>query len=204
MNFLKLQGSFPPVLNNVQLEINAGDFIAVTGANGAGKSTLLKLLCALLPIRARELNIKKNQIAYVPQNANPDKKCPLTVKEVLLLGAAAKNGILSKYAKEDVLKAENLIKTFALEKVAHVPCGEISGGEAQKMQIARALMQQPKLLLLDEPFTNLDINAKQTVLKNIVNYYKAQNVAVVLVTHQTRNLPQECNKEIKIINGILQ
>ncbi|MCL2389566.1 MAG: ATP-binding cassette domain-containing protein [Elusimicrobia bacterium] len=203
LNNISVKFSQTHVLNNICLEISSGDFIVICGANGAGKSTLLKILCGLAKPSSGNIaaNIKGNEVAYVPQNAMPDKKCPITVKEAIMTGAVAKNGIFKKTKSCDIQGSEDLIKKFGLKSVENALCGNISGGQAQRMQIARAFLQQPKLLLLDEPFSSLDKTCKETLTKTLVDYNAKTNCAIVMATHIIHSLPHGQYKTIKLEHG---
>ncbi len=176
-------------IEKVNLIVRERDFLAIMGPNGGGKSTLLKAILGLVPIENGEIKIlggnnKKNRhlIGYVPQFSSVDKNFPITVIEVVLLGALNKGlSFFHKFTEEQRGKARELLEKVGLDKLANRSISQLSGGEFQKMLIARALMTEPKLLILDEPTASVDAKASQ----DIYNLLGALNkkITIIMVTH---------------------
>jgi iron complex transport system ATP-binding protein len=187
-----IQFSYPsrPVLRGVSFQIERRQILAVLGVNGAGKSTLLKCLNRIL--RPEEgsvvlngqdlLQMKRRDVAkrlgYVPQKNGVDS---LTVFDSVLLGRKPYIGWAA--AENDFQVVEKILRLMHLEELALRPVGELSGGEAQKVVIARALAQEPEILLLDEPISNLDLKNQLEVMDLIVRTVKDRGLSAILSIH---------------------
>ncbi|MBA3957708.1 MAG: ABC transporter ATP-binding protein [Parachlamydiaceae bacterium] len=177
-----------PVLNDVSFKIHAGDYVGIIGPNGGGKTTLLKLIMGFLKptqgsirVFGTSPNAACSQIAYVPQVVRFDRQFPISVLEVVLLGRLAQLPWYGRYREEDRHAA-----CQALDKVGLLPLkdrafGTLSGGQAQRTLIARALVSNPKLLLLDEPTASVDA---QTQAEIYALLDQLQNeMTILMVTH---------------------
>ncbi len=187
-----IQFSYPgrPVLQGVSFRIDRGQILAVLGVNGAGKSTLIKCLNRILhPSEGRVamdgkdlLRMKSGEVAkllgYVPQKNGADF---LTVFDSVLLGR--KPYIRWSAAERDYQVVERTLRLMHLEEFAMRPVNELSGGETQKVVIARALAQEPEILLLDEPFSNLDLKNQLEVMDLIVRTVKDRGLSAILSLH---------------------
>ncbi|RKY70307.1 MAG: ABC transporter ATP-binding protein, partial [Candidatus Latescibacterota bacterium] len=150
-------------LKEVTLRIKEGEFLAVIGPNGAGKTTLLttinglgKVISGTVRVFGRELsrwNVLKirKEIGYVPQELPIDPRSPVSVREAVMIGRAGRIGLLRRPGREDINLVESVMELTGIKHLAERPIGHLSGGERQKVSIARALAQEPKILLLDEP-----------------------------------------------------
>jgi zinc transport system ATP-binding protein len=170
-------------IKSVNLNVEEKDFLAIIGPNGGGKSTLLKAILGLVPINQGEIE-RKNQkpIGYVPQYSNFDRKFPITAEEVILSGVLNKRiKILRKYSKDEINKAKELIKRFSLNESSSKKVGDLSGGQIQKVLIARALMGEPSVLILDEPTASLDVNAKDDIYNLLAELNK--KITIIIVSH---------------------
>jgi len=201
------------VLQGINLQVEPGEFIGVIGPNGAGKSTLLTLINGLAtPCKGtvrinQQVLTKQNRrelckkIAYVPQSTWVDNRLPLLVKEVVLMGVYGKLG-LGRYpgAKERDL-AEEMMGLVGINSLQEKPIGQLSGGERQKVAIARALVQEPEILLLDEPTASLDWRAGQEILDLIYRIQQRFKLTTFLVTHEINQLPHWCSKMVLVKKG---
>lgn len=193
---LKVDGiefSYPSknVLKNIKFTVNRGEVVSILGINGAGKSTLLKCINRILkPQRGavfidefdlRQLSSKKiaQKLAYVPQNIGGNNY--RTVFDTVLLGR--KPYIEWDATEKDLEITGNILKLMQLEKYALRNAFELSGGELQKVIIARALVQEPRVLLLDEPANNLDLKNQLEVMELIRNISKTKNISAIIVIH---------------------
>jgi manganese/iron transport system ATP-binding protein len=158
------------VLREVSFALDAGRRLAVIGPNGAGKSTLLKIAGGLLPAAAGALRIYGHAprdhlcVAYVPQQSSVDWRFPLCVSDVVLMGRVGRLGALRRPGREDHELVRQAIARVGLEPLAGRQIGELSGGEQQKMFIARAMAQEAEIVLLDEPLAGLDVPATAEVV----------------------------------------
>lgn len=168
------------VLNKINFTLREGDIATIVGPNGAGKTTLLKAVLGLVPYTGKisifDEKIKNaiSKIGYVPQRFSFDKTFPLTVEEFLSLTIKRKNAdtILKSLKEVEMLSCKNKM------------IGELSGGELQRILIARALLHNPKILFLDEPTTGVDIEGLKTFYEIIEHLNKSKNVTVVIISHE--------------------
>ncbi len=205
-----IEFSYPSkmVLKNVKFKVDKGEVVSILGINGAGKSTLLKCINKILtPLKGTVLidhfaiqqlnNVEIAQkMAYVPQNTISNY---LTVFDTVLLGR--KPYIKWDASKKDLEITSNILKLMQLEKYALRPTNELSGGELQKVIIARALVQEPKVLLLDEPANNLDLKNQIEVMKIIRNISKTQNISSIVVMHDLNLTLRFSDKFILLKDG---
>ena len=152
--------NFENILKNISLEIYEGDFVAITGPNGGGKSTFIKLLLGILEPTNGNIKLFENskyQIGYVPQQAsNIDIAFPATVDEIIKTAFASKNSLFKTITKEEKLNISSLMDLFEISNLKSKLITELSGGQKQRVMIVRALANNPKLLILDEPDIGLD------------------------------------------------
>jgi zinc transport system ATP-binding protein len=172
------------VLENISMEVFSGDFIGVIGPNGGGKTTLIKTILGLIkPISGEmTLHISKTNIGYLPQVNQIDKQFPITVIDVVRSGKA-NSALFSSFRKntEEKEKAESLLVEMGIPHIRNKPIGELSGGQMQRVFLCRALMNQPELLVLDEPSTYVDNNFEGEL------YLKLKELngqmAIILISH---------------------
>jgi len=205
---LNVSVSGKKVLKNISLKLERGKFYALLGANGAGKSTLIKSLCGLerfkgeIRILGKKFNeVQKNVLGYIPQNNVPDKNCPVSVFEAVSIGRFAKNGIFKKFSKKDERIVLNALKTAKIEKLKNFPAGDLSGGEVQKVSIARVIAQRPEIVLLDEPQSNLDRKSQTDFLNFVERLHKKFKFTCLMVTHDVDLIPKYCDKVFVMENG---
>jgi zinc transport system ATP-binding protein len=175
------------VLENVNLVISDKDFIGIIGPNGGGKTTLLKLIIGLVkPFKGKIEYYNNNaeeklNIGYLPQQFHADKKFPISVEEVVLSGLIRDRIFFIRYSKSDKKKVMDQLEQMGIPDLRLKVFGELSGGELQRVLLARAIISSPKLLLLDEPNTYVD----QRFEDELFGYLKELNksMAVVVVSH---------------------
>lgn len=174
-------------LDNVDLDIYDDDFLGIIGPNGGGKTTLVSTIAGMLPHTGRiefspELfDGKKRLIGYMPQQTHFDPAFPISVRETILSGLQSDHGFFSRYTKRDKAKVEELIEMAGIGEIADRQIGEISGGQLQRTLLCRAIIMQPRLLILDEPANFVDNrfeNELYTMLKELNN-----RMAIVMVSH---------------------
>ncbi len=193
-----------PVLQNVQFEVFEQDFVGVIGPNGGGKTTLLKAILGLIkPDKGRiifgdELQGKKKSIGYLPQVRYIDKKFPITVLDVVLSGSIMLNNTVSK--KQVHEKAKALLNEMGLFEIRNKAIGELSGGQMQRVFLCRALISDPKLLILDEPDTFVDNRFEGELYERL--HHLNKQVAIILVSHDVGTITSYV-KSIACVNGTL-
>lgn len=177
-----------PVLEEVNLEIYPGDFLAIIGPNGGGKTTLLKLMIGLLKPDKGSVRLfghppreVAHRIGYVPQELEPDKGFPISVFDVVLMGRLKGGGGRWRFSKKDQTLAHEALKRVDMWALRKARIGQLSGGQRQRVYVARALVSEPELLLLDEPMASVDQKGQTdfyAFLKDL-----NETVTIVLVSH---------------------
>ena len=157
----------PPALEDITLRVPAGEFLGIVGPNAGGKSTLLKLLLGLLEPQAGRIRMfgqapraARRHIGYVPQHPGFSRDFPISVEQVVLLGRLGKNGTggmaIGGFSRQDRQQAQQALASVDADDLAQRPISNLSGGQLQRVLLARALVIEPKLLILDEPTANID------------------------------------------------
>jgi ABC-type Mn2+/Zn2+ transport system ATPase subunit len=181
-----------PLLPPIDLAVRAGSTLGVLGPNGAGKTALLKSLLGLLPLLGgrRVLPLgRPPRVGYVPQRDRLDMSWPLTVLDVVLMGRAHLVGPLKRYSARDCDAARAALHEIGIGDLADRPLYALSGGQHQKVLIARAIAAEPELLVLDEPTSAMDPAAERVLLDLVARLKSAHNLSVALVTHQLTAIP---------------
>ena len=187
---------FPGVvaLQDITLAIHAGEFLGVIGPNGSGKTTLCRAVLGLMAPMAGHLHIfdcacdalrchHRAKIGYLPQKGVVDRNFPVTVLETVMMGRYGALGLFRRPEKKDRLIAIEALTHVGMESHKDSALGHLSGGQQQRVFIARALAQQPKVLLLDEPTTGLDITTQHNVIELIERLHEDLGLTVLLITH---------------------
>jgi ABC-type Mn2+/Zn2+ transport system ATPase subunit len=176
------------VLEDLSLQVEPGLRVAVVGPNGAGKSTLFNVLAGLLPPSSGEVRVHGHLpaqylcLAYVPQSSLMDWDFPVSVRDVVMMGRVGLIGLLRWPDRRDQQQVERSLERVQLSDLANRQISQISGGQKQRMLIARALAQEADLLLLDEPLAGLDIPSQEQILKILADL-KLQGITVLVATH---------------------
>ncbi len=177
------------VLENICFSIQEKEFVGIIGPNGGGKTTLLKAILGLIDVASGEIRIfgdassrSKAFVGYVPQHTDLDRTFPISVSEAVLTGMLkGRFHPFFKYSHEQKQKAEQLLEKVGILQLAKKQISELSGGEFQRMLIARALACDPKILFLDEPTSNVDPASREQLYELFCELNKA--ITIVLVTH---------------------
>ena len=177
-----------PVLEEVSLEVAAGDVLAILGPNAGGKTTLLKLVLGLLRPDSGSVRVlggspleARGRVGYVPQRAHFDLDFPIRVIDVVLMGRLAGRGVGRRLRSADRERARGALEQVEMRELADRPIGQLSGGQLQRVLIARALALEPELLLLDEPTASLDERIGRSIWELLEEL--SGRMAVVLVSH---------------------
>ncbi len=200
------------VLENINIKINKGEFLAIVGPNGAGKSTLLKLILGLLPLQSGEIFVEgidfKNKktsikLSYVSQKANAfNSGFPASVKKVVLSGLTKTKRLFQTFNSKDNEKVIKVLERLNISDLIHKNIAELSGGQQQRVAIARALAMNPKVMLFDEPTSALDpelVNDVLKVIKDLAN----EGMTMVIVTHEMRFAKEVSNNIVFIHEGMI-
>ena len=194
-----------PALTNITFSVEEGKNIALIGPNGAGKSTLFKAMVGLMPLDSGRIFIHglpvghhKDCVAYVPQKEEIDWLFPITVLEVVMMGRFSKIKRLKKPSKKDLDIVYGSLNQMGIKDLALSKISDLSGGQQQKVFIARAIAQEPHILLMDEPFTGVDMSTKETILDFLEDSRKS-NVTVIVATHDL-NMAAKNFENILLLN----
>ncbi len=178
-----------PALDHVSISIPHGTQVAVVGPNGAGKSTLFKVLVGLISPDSGSIQIHSQPIgghpycvAYVPQREEVDLRFPITVKEVIMMGRYRHYGLLKRPTTEDHEMVRIAMERLSIQKLAKLALNELSGGQLQRVFLARAIAQEPHILLMDEPFNGVDLSTQDATFQ-LLSELKKQDVTVLVSTH---------------------
>ncbi len=184
------------VLKHVSLDIEQGTTVGLIGPNGGGKTTLIRLLLGLLqPTRGqiriagldpREAVRRGDVVGYLPQSQRVPSSLPLSVRQVVRTALAGKTGMLRGYAKDDLAFVDELLSLVGIPELADAPVAMLSGGQFQRVLIARALAPRPKILLLDEPTTGIDRSGQQRFIESIQELKSRLGLTVIFVSHDLR------------------
>lgn len=172
------------VLHHVNLTVNEGDFLGIIGPNGGGKTTLLRVILGLLKPFSGEVIYpasRQNLFGYLPQNNRFDQRFPISVTEVVLSGLMSEKGLYSSYTRQERHKAWELLDTYGMGNYKKSPIGDLSGGQMQRVFLCRAIISNPRLLILDEPTTYVDSNFERefyTILQEL-----NKSLSIVMVSH---------------------
>lgn len=186
---LSLAYNGKPVLQNLTFQVPHGSRVAVIGPNGAGKSTLFKGLVGLLPLRSGRilihglpLGVHQDCVAYVPQKEEIDWNFPVSVADVVMMGRYNRLGWLRRPGRRDHQVVRSCLEQMGISALAKNPIRELSGGQQQRVFLARALAQEPHILIMDEPFTGVDITTQEATLALLEHLHEKQ-VTVLVSTH---------------------
>jgi len=206
------------ILSLDHLCISAGEVFSVLGPNGAGKSTLLKTCLGVQrPARGKvsvfgkavgdlawfALSKLRRRIGYVPQDLASRSEMPLTAREVVAIGRTGIAGLFRPLTRRDWRSVDTWIEQLGLAPLAGRPYGELSGGEQRKVLIARSMVQEPELLMLDEPTAHLDLGWREHIVNTIERLYEQTSLTVVLVCHELEVVPACCRRLALLDAGAL-
>ncbi len=196
------------VLEDLSFVINEGDYVGLLGPNGSGKTTLLKLLLGLLAPDSGKISIcgaapedlnHRVQIGYVPQRASrTDWEFPATVREVVLSGRTPLLKTFQGFSAQDRIFAQQAMEIVDVSALADRTIGELSGGQRQRVFIARALSAQPKLLILDEPTTGVDVTVQHAFYAFLKKLNTEYGITIVLVSHDIDAITHESSSVLCI------
>ena len=198
------------VLEDVNMHIHCGSFNVIIGQNGAGKSTLIKAILGEIPHTGtiefkdtKDGHMAKLKIGYVPQNpARQHRAFPISVREVVSLGRLSGGSMFQHYTHEDKAAVDDIIERFSLKELAHRKIGELSGGQQQRVYLARAMVRSPQLLLLDEPATGVDPDAKEELYTMLGEINRGQGVTIVMVSHDLELAVKVCKNALCLDHNI--
>ena len=180
------------ILNDINFEVNAGDYICIIGENGSGKSSLMKTILGLQPpINGKVFTgdgLKFNEIGYMPQQTVVQKDFPASVREIVLSGCQGRCGMRPFYNKVEKMILKYALEKMKIEDISKHCYRELSGGQQQRTLLARALCSARKMLLLDEPVSGLDPNATLEMYNLIEELNHKDNITIIMITHDIQSV----------------
>jgi zinc/manganese transport system ATP-binding protein len=197
-----------PVLRDVSADIQEGEFVGVIGANGAGKTTLLRVILGLLradagrvEVLGRPIQRGNRAIGYVPQKAQIEPDTPLRGRDLVALGLDGERWGLPLPRRRRRERIDEALRAVDALHYADAPVGRLSGGEQQRLLIAQALLTEPRVLLLDEPLSNLDLRSATAVVQLVARLARARGMAVLLVAHDMNPLLGVMDRVLYLAEG---
>lgn len=200
------------LLDRISFNVSSGEFVGIIGPNGAGKTTLLNVMAGFEKFEG-ELNLfgqaetwrrcrkTRLRIGYVPQMFQVDPSFPMRTLEAVMTGAVGRAGLFKSPDIEDKARALKLMEMMRMTHILDAPLGHLSGGERQKVSLARAIIQKPDMLLLDEPTANLDIAVQKEVLDLVCEIHRMERITLFLVTHDFSMIPGSMDRALLLNNG---
>lgn len=177
------------VIENISFTVEDKDFIVVVGKNGAGKSTLIKGILGLIKPKSGKIlfdkSLKRNFIGYMPQETKVSPSFPASVYEIVLSGRINKMGLRPFYNKEDKKKADEALKILNIVEIKNKSFCDLSGGQRQKVLLARSLCATEKLLILDEPSNNLDQTSREEFYLLLMKLNKEYGITIIMISHDS-------------------
>lgn len=187
-----------PVLYGIDLEVPRGELVGIIGPNGAGKSTLIKAIMGLVEVGTGWAKVfgeeyehsprTKKKVAYVPQRESVDWDFPVNVMDVVLMGRYGRIGLIKRPGKSDITKAREALDKVGMLPFAKRQISNLSGGQQQRVFLARALVQDSELYLMDEPFTGVDAATEGAIIE-LLRELKSQGKTILVVHHDLTTAP---------------
>ena len=201
------------ILNDINLNLDEGDFVAISGENGSGKSTLIKLILKAIKkdsgvIKILGENIEDfnhyEKIGYVPQVNDSSKiSFPVTCEEYVSLGLYKEFNFFNMPTKKTRQKVTNVFSSLAIENLMKKPFKNLSGGQQQRVMIARALVSTPRILILDEPTVGIDAKHKKDFLDLLYHLNKNHNISILIISHEMELIKDYVTKTVYLKEGRL-
>ncbi len=184
-----------PVLTGITLSLSPGHALALIGPNGSGKTTLMRALLGSAQVISGELHCPLDFLGYVPQNSDIDLSFPISVRQVVEMGMYPKAKLLHPLSREQKEAVSTALEQIGLGERARERFGTLSGGQRQRVLVARALVAEPRLVLLDEPFNGLDEPNREALL-SLIRHAKAKGTAFMISTHDYRVATEVCDESL--------
>lgn len=198
-------------LRDATFEIPTGTITALVGVNGAGKSTLFKAIMGFVPAAKGEITVlgmpvkealKKNIVAYVPQSEEVDWSFPVLVEDVVMMGRYGHMGFFRHPRKADHAAVTEALERVNMIDFRHRQIGELSGGQRKRVFLARALAQEGKVILLDEPFTGVDVQTEDQIIE-LLRDMRDEGRVMLVSTHNLGSVPEFCDRTVLVKETVL-
>ncbi|KAB2684493.1 MULTISPECIES: manganese/iron ABC transporter ATP-binding protein [Brucella/Ochrobactrum group] len=198
-------------LHNASFAIPTGTITALVGVNGSGKSTLFKAIMGFVKLAKGEISIlgmpveaalKHNLVAYVPQSEDVDWNFPVLVEDVVMMGRYGHMGMLRIPRRADKEAVENALARVSMLEFRHRQIGELSGGQKKRVFLARALAQDGRVILLDEPFTGVDVKTEEAIIL-LLRSLREEGRVMLVSTHNLGSVPEFCDRTVLLKRTVL-
>lgn len=198
-------------LTNASFAIPQGTITALVGVNGAGKSTLFKAIMGFVPISRGTIRLlgmpvrealRQNLVAYVPQAEEVDWSFPVLVEDVVMMGRYGHMGLLRRPTALDRAKVDEALSRVGLTDLRHRQIGELSGGQKKRVFLARALAQEGRIILLDEPFTGVDVTTEEQII-TLLRALRDEGHVMLVSTHNLGSVPDFCDRTVLVKGTVL-
>ena len=202
-------------LRGVSLKVRHGEFVGIVGPNGAGKTTLLTIVNGMGKLLRGQVHVLghtlasgnghslRKKVGYVAQAQSIDPRMPMNVREVAMIGRYGRLGLFRRPGKHDWEIVDTALELVGMAHLVRRPIGHLSGGEQQRVAIARCLAQEPKIFLLDEPTASLDWKAKTDILELVKRIHDLRGLTTLFVTHDLSALPIACDRVVLMKDGLI-
>lgn len=198
-------------LTDASFAIPRGTITALVGVNGAGKSTLFKAIMGFVPLAAGRIRLmgqpvrealRQNLVAYVPQAEEVDWSFPVLVEDVVMMGRYGHMGLLRRPKPVDRQKVDEALARVGMTELRHRQIGELSGGQRKRVFLARALAQEGQIILLDEPFTGVDVTTEEQIV-TLLRALRDEGRVMLVSTHNLGSVPEFCDRTVLVKGTVL-
>jgi manganese/iron transport system ATP-binding protein len=198
-------------LTDASFAIPKGTITGLVGVNGSGKSTLFKAIMGFVPIARGHIRLlglpvrealRQNLVAYVPQAEEVDWSFPVLVEDVVMMGRYGHMGFLRRPSANDRAKVDEALSRVGLSDLRHRQIGELSGGQKKRVFLARALAQEGRIILLDEPFTGVDVTTEEQII-TLLRALRAEGHVILVSTHNLGSVPEFCDRTVLVKGTVL-
>lgn len=196
-------GHAPPVLRDVDLEVERGEFVAIAGPNGGGKTTLVRLVVGLEQPTSGRVELMVRKVGYLPQRTQAGIDAPVTVRELVTTGRASRTRLLGPLTAADRVSVQEAIDRVGLSPHADRRLTTLSGGQQQRAFIAKALAADPELLVLDEPTTGVDVEAQDAIASLLQRLRSELEMTILYVSHEFGAVEQFVERIVLVRGGIV-
>ena len=202
-------------LRGVSLQVRSGEFVGIIGPNGAGKTTILTIINGLGKLLHGNVRVLghsltpgnghslRKRVGYVAQVQNIDPRMPMSVRDVAMIGRYGLLGLFKRPKRRDWEIVDEALELVGMSYLSRRPIGHLSGGEQQRVAIARCLAQEPEIFLLDEPTASLDWRAKTDILELVKVIHNSRHLTTLFVTHDLNSLPVACDRAVLMKEGLI-
>ncbi|MCT4559234.1 MAG: manganese/iron ABC transporter ATP-binding protein [Pelagimonas sp.] len=198
-------------LHDASFDVPRGTVTALVGVNGAGKSTLFKAVMGFVPVARGDIHLlgmpvkealKRNLVSYVPQSEEVDWSFPVLVEDVVMMGRYGHMGFLRRPTKTDRKAVDDALDRVNMQEFRHRQIGELSGGQKKRVFLARALAQDGQVILLDEPFTGVDVKTEEQII-TLLRALRDEGRVMLVSTHNLGSVPEFCDRTVLVKGTVL-